>query len=1612
MGLWSSIVAIAGVVAAPFTGGASLFLTAAAVVAPKVVDSVVDFVMKPLMGLMGVPAVGAAAEASFQQGVVGQKTGSIANVPVVYGYRKVGDIVTFSETGATDNKYLWVAHVYCEGEIAGLAKLFCDDNELPADVITRLNQGKIVDVDSGKYSGRMRLQFFTGAYHLDPSLGSNPVRQFCFFNTDSDRPPNWTNDMVYNGLAVLFARYEWKKINTQADADANPYSSGIPKMSAELFGKKVSPVPATAPANEYDADTVRYNVITTGSSHTIGYINPVEALLDYMRNPRYGKGLKNADIDWASWNAAANKCATEVTYVSGIKGPIMNFNYVVDTSQTLFNNIKTMMTNFRGYMPYVQGKYKLKIEDAGHPTDILSGSADIVATFNRDNIVGDIVYTGIERSSKYNQVVVTWIDPDNKWSNQEVIFPETESDRQYFIDQDGGRENKGTFTAGGITNQIMAKDLARIIFYKNRLQDSISLTVSSQGIEIEPGDNIHIHGNVLWMNDTYPYRVISTQLNSDMSVTLGCVYNPDVIYPYVRWGEPDRVLPVYVPKGAERYYPAITASEKNGLIPPYVNKFIGSNVVTRMSDVINITQISFVSLGTATVGSSENIYADIKFNQPNTSFYASTIFYWKEDVASATTWAQYESTVTPGANQEITVRLGPVVYGKNYIINTRVTYQSGQVSSKMGAYNFTVSTAAVTPTPTAGTAAALAASTPLPNPADDIIWSITSATVTSGGLPTTPRKISVSAQFHTTKTTLPPISGIESFWKPSGNSKWYYQFNAIDAIKADYTATFNIELGIPVYPLVPGSSAPAKVDDYDFIFRWKYSDGKTSLYQLHATNVSVEYNGLGYAFDPFTTTAAANVNNKESTSAYTPVLMTVNDIVDTRNITVSVYAVKDNTGPKTRLFLNPPVASDIGNWHGVRVYRHKSGTTNTWDYEDFSTVDFNASSVEWSVAVTSTYNDMYEYVVVPFVVYGDTIVEGLKGQYLAGYVASLNQTQTTNFRIDAVEDLTTAKAKIGTTAALPPDKTTKLDQASAITVLTSSLPSVPRKLSFTVKQRSAAFLNGHIAGFVVYYKQSDSTYWKKSKYAVSGYTESSYPTVTFDSTQTTPVMDLGYPSYPTFPGREQYYDFIIRFYYDDGSESQFESVFNGKIENEGSSGSPDFNITLSAVSDGVWLNRVATVPVTEDLAPPGAVFDIRDIMKSTSFVAQQLFVPANSRSANFFFSTPIAALKSYLAGFRILMRPIVAGTNPDFTTNDSNMPYLTATTYVNNAYVDCVYANQPGIVYHQDYEFAVIPMVWYQGAKTEANQCLYWRGRLTDSASAIGSDPYTDNFYGRSTPQVVDTAGIRNTLHTTFPNDNPTVKMQSITPVKTDVTNNLGYYSITYQVPSSFVSATIYRRVVYDYNGFKSSQKGYYYNASDFRGAGKWEKITVNNTTYPLTTLADGTKTQTVNLRPAVYNEFNTTMIPSLPKYVGSSLDSQTLYKNYTNTAPTILELASDANQQNCITQLFIVINYTNNSGTSTLSTNGLRVDLYNYRMISGIQTWNAAGVPLTDCTIVSTTMMEAAMDISSLSPTADASWGTLYRKMSEGRTTPVADANLRVGGMTYNKPTATPPVI
>lgn len=867
----------------------------------NVVSSVVNMVLQPFMGLLGgMPSVpDGQSEAERQQGVLVQTQGSNVNIPVVYGYRKLGGTVAFAETGSTNNRYLYVAYVFSEGLVEGLREVFIDDWQLPVNLTANLNAGQVVDVNADRYNGRVRLQWWPGQYFNN--VAASPVGSTVKSGIFAEAP-SFKDTMDFNGLAVLFARYEWKEIKTQADADSNPFSGNIPVVQVSMLGRRIASLLVDAENFQYDAAPVRYST------------NPAECLLDYLRNPRYGKGLLNDDIDWNSWKRAARKCNQTVTYLSSqsITGPILTSNFVLDTGATIMSNVKTLLMGFRAYMPYVQGKYKLRIEDAGNEYDILSGAAVIYQTFTKDDIVGNVTYTGIDKSAKYTSMTVTYVDPDQKWSNQQVIYPESEEERQVYINLDGGRENPGQATFPTLTNYAMAKDMARLLFNKSRRQETCSLTVTSKALELEPGDNIRIQSNILNFS-TDPWRIISFKVNDDMTVELGCVRNPDDIYPYTRVGEEDEVLPTYVPKGSIIYFPGASNSQLIGLIPPtnavYPSEFIpvttnpgatnpngsgGGGVGGGIVDAGPIPPVEEPPVPapipvppvnnppvdppkpvpfSAVVRFKSVVYqkADatsgrfiLTFTEPADGLYSYSMLWWRINARSA--WNAVRLEDVPGAGGDISVNIGPLPnlsLENEYYIRSFASDGKPSINVTTGKFRASQSQTVAGELVGVGSGSTLqvaegwvvpASDVPAEKRYDDLIEDLAIRPRLSSGNPLNPRRLdlTMSQLLYVVGTTFinPEIDGVFVYYKYRDDAFWAredFQFPA--NYYPGQQVTFNLagDFGASVFPVtgVDAITSPTIFQSYDFVIRLKYKDGTTATKQMVANRAPVEINSTG-----------------------------------------------------------------------------------------------------------------------------------------------------------------------------------------------------------------------------------------------------------------------------------------------------------------------------------------------------------------------------------------------------------------------------------------------------------------------------------------------------------------------------------------------------------------------------------------------------------------------------------------------------------------------------------------------------------------------------------------------------------------------------------------------
>lgn len=464
-------------------GAAALGLIAGSVFVAGAIGAAVGAAAGALMpsmmgGVFDTPDYNVANNAQAEnEGILVNKTGTLENIPVVYGQRKVGGKIVFLDTSGDRNKYLYMALVLSEGEIEAIDDIYIND---------------IISTDA-RFRDRFEYEKFLG--------GDNQIAGSLLQQTDS-----WTAAHRLQGVAYLAVRFEWKKIEDQDDADANPYS-GIPKVQCVIRGKKVASA-ATAGAVTYENETVAFSN------------NPADCLLDYLRNPRYGRGLSNDRINFSSFSTARSKYATQVNYAAGGQGPILSCDAVIDTSRSLLDNTKLFLSNMRSGMPYIQGEFKLKLQDTGHDTDSQNTTPNSVYTVTNNNIVNGIKLMANGTREHFNQIKLTYVDPTNEWKTNEVIYPTLNGvlDTQY-LQEDNGRRLTKEISMNHIINTSMAADLAHIILTQSRKRKHINFTATSELHEAEVGDIITVDYAPLGINSIY-YRITSMQINADYTIDI------------------------------------------------------------------------------------------------------------------------------------------------------------------------------------------------------------------------------------------------------------------------------------------------------------------------------------------------------------------------------------------------------------------------------------------------------------------------------------------------------------------------------------------------------------------------------------------------------------------------------------------------------------------------------------------------------------------------------------------------------------------------------------------------------------------------------------------------------------------------------------------------------------------------------------------------------------------------------------------------------------------------------------------------------------------------------------------------------------------------------------
>ncbi|MDH5541980.1 MAG: phage tail protein [Nitrospinota bacterium] len=276
----------------------------------------------------------------------------ISKIPIPYGVTRAEGRVKYRNYSGTKDEYLHLCIEFGEGEVGGIDEIYFDE-ELAFNAAGTL-QARFKDDASNPYA------WVTKHYGTVPQTADAGL--MAEFGTD------YPSTRRFTGTAYIYLKLQY---------DQNIYTR-VPHITANIRGRKV-----------YDPR----NGTTAYSA------NAALAINDYLQFPRGGKGLPSSMVNADYIKSAADVCDQQVEEFQGSGTTIAKFeaNGLVDTSKTMFQNIQDLLTACRGWLPFIQGEYRLIIEKDEEP----------VFDFDSSNVMeGTLTVSGGSKEDMLNRVKV------------------------------------------------------------------------------------------------------------------------------------------------------------------------------------------------------------------------------------------------------------------------------------------------------------------------------------------------------------------------------------------------------------------------------------------------------------------------------------------------------------------------------------------------------------------------------------------------------------------------------------------------------------------------------------------------------------------------------------------------------------------------------------------------------------------------------------------------------------------------------------------------------------------------------------------------------------------------------------------------------------------------------------------------------------------------------------------------------------------------------------------------------------------------------------------------------------------------------------------------------
>lgn len=365
---------------------------------------------------------------------------------IVYGKIRKGGNILWQDVAGENNKFLYQITAISHSECQSIDKVYFDGDEAWSGGVYNSNYFESNNLNIVK---------------IEVKTGTSTQSEISTVTTGTDTAVSYWVNSGANKHTLSNIAYVW----TRFTHNPEKFPNGAPAVTALIQGRKVYD-PRVSGHSESNPATWAFSR------------NPVLCLFDYLRNEDFGAGIPASEFDEAQIESAATFCDASV-------GTPARTRYVCDgvvnTGQSIRQNIKNLLTCMNGRITYAGGK--LRIEpyqySTPHSTDL---DEDIITS-------GFTVTTKTPRQDNYNVVKGTFVSEDINYVQTE--YTQQDSSNDDYVTADGGKHTL-VLDLPFTTNTIRAQRLAKLVLLRSRMQSRIKTRVNAKGLDYKVGDNVNV----------------------------------------------------------------------------------------------------------------------------------------------------------------------------------------------------------------------------------------------------------------------------------------------------------------------------------------------------------------------------------------------------------------------------------------------------------------------------------------------------------------------------------------------------------------------------------------------------------------------------------------------------------------------------------------------------------------------------------------------------------------------------------------------------------------------------------------------------------------------------------------------------------------------------------------------------------------------------------------------------------------------------------------------------------------------------------------------------------------------------------------------------------------